>query len=408
MTNLPRVLIVSATPLQGSWATSRLMHDLFDRWPRASLRQITVTRPGSDPDLQPIESLYLDGLDGAGARDPRRVVAEVRRVLRFVRAARPDVVYFRSAGWPMLFELVPLVLRRHPVVTHIMDDWPEQQRLECADRSGIRSAGRRIGAASLRRILGRSAVRMAISDAMASAFSERYGAPFEVVHAGTDRLPPPPSPPPPPPSPLSSPPSPRPPSRSRDREATVFYSGSIASDQTADSLVRIAEAIQSLDQRSPGVRFHVAPSSPMPGALRAALVRVGAVIGDQTTAQDYHRRLAAADVVVATANFDPRSIAFLRYSMPNKLPDLLASGSPVLIVAPADLAYVRLAEQDGWAVVESTGDRHAIELAVETLLDDHEVRTRLVQAAERACSTTFFWPSIRDRFEDAIRRAVPA
>lgn len=380
---LPRVLIVSATPLEGSWATSRLMTDLFARWPADSLAQVTVSRPGSDSEAQPVESLYLDlGGEGGGLRNPIRLVGELRRFTRFVEQTKPDVVYFRSAGWPLLLELAPLALGRFPVVTHLMDDWPESRRV---------SGGRlgRVVEGVLRRVLAKSSARLAISEPMATAFADRYGVTFDVVHAGTDRVPRD---------------APRP--VGGKGESVVFYSGSIAEDQTASSIVELAQAVAVLRERGVAVRFTVAPSSHMSATLTDRLESAGAVIEEQVSQQDYLDRLVAADVVVATANFDERSIAFLRYSMPNKIPDLLASGTPMLLYAPGDLAYVQDAQRQGWASVVDMDAPDILAAAIEVLLSNEELRADLVASAAEACASNFAWRTQRDRFERVVLAAA--
>jgi len=375
----PRVLVLSATPVQGSWATSRLMVDLFADWPTESLAQITVSRPGSDPAAQTIESLYLDL---SGSPNPFRIADQFRRAWMFVRDTQPDVIYFRTAGWPIALELFALLLTRCPMVTHVMDDWPESRRA-----GGLRLAETFDGV--LRRVLVRSKARLAISQSMAAAFTERYGVPFDVVHAG---------------SAVEPGPSPRP-SRSEE-EQLIFYSGSIAQDQTATSLVVLANAVALLRGRGTPVQLRVAPSSEMPTELAVQLESAGAVIDEQGSQVEYHERLASADVVVATANFDEQSIAFLRYSMPNKIPDLLSSGTPILVFAPAELAYVQLADEAGWARVVDIDDVEVLASAIDDLLRNEAMGSQLLVAASEARATTFAWPELRKRFERVLRDAI--
>ena len=357
------------------------MTDLFADWPSESLKQVTITRPDSNPADQTVESLYLDL---AGTRSPLRLAGQLRQLLGFVRKTEPDVIYFRTAGWPLVLELSVLLLSRYPMVTHIMDDWPEARR-----RSGRRFS--RALDLLLRRVMVRSKARLAISEPMARAFAERYGVPFQVVHAGTDRTPPVP------PAVVRA--------SSQGDDKVIFYSGSIAPDQTASSLVVLADAVKLLRHKGVKAQLQVAPSSEMPVSLRTSLESAEAVILDQTSPADYLDRLAVADIVVATANFDPESIAFLRYSMPNKIPDLLASGTPTLIFAPAELAYVQLAAESGWACVVDTNDPQVLASAIGDLVHNDIAGKELVTAASNACTTTFAWPVLRQRFEQTLRIA---
>ena len=80
----------------------------------------------------------------------------------------------------------------------------------------------------------------------------------------------------------------------------------------------------------------------------------GITISDEYT-DDFPSRLAGADVLVLAYNFDEDSLRYIRLSMPNKLPEYLASGAPVLAVGPRAANGIDYVCREAWPVASPTG-----------------------------------------------------
>ena len=382
---LPKVAIISATPLEGPWATSQLMSDLFAPWPKDKLCLITVERRDLDESIQQVETLVLPELY---AKRPNSLIGGYKQIQRFLNEQEVDVVYFRSAGWPMALEMFAMFLaRRRHVVTHVMDDWPEFMKV---DQPRVARLAEPVFRSALRSSVG----HFAISTPMAEAFEERYGVTFAVAHCGLGEQPPANS--------------------SADNQADVtttgpanlLYSGTIASEQTEQSLIDIAASVERIRTAGTDVTFTVVPASRIGDELRGELEKRGAVIGERGNRDEYLERLRSVDIVVATSNFDERSKAFLRYSMPNKTAELLACGTPILAYGPAGIAWIDAANAGSWAQVADTRDPQRLDDAVLELLSSTERRADVLAAAAEACATDFSLELMQRRVSHALLLAA--
>ena len=114
------------------------------------------------------------------------------------------------------------------------------------------------------------------------------------------------------------------------------------------------------------------------------------------------RALADADVLVLPYDFDQRSRTFIRLSVPTKLPEYLASGTPVLVYAPEDTAVVRYARKDGWGLVVSTRARSMLDSALARLYEDAGLRRSLGETAKATASRNHDAVLVRERFRQLL------
>jgi len=381
----PRIVVVSATPIEGEWATSDLMRSLFANWPPDRLSQIVLERDGVDPASQPIPTSAL-ALDGG--RNPLAILRQLETARSFCDDVEAEVVYFRSAGWPLAFEAVPLWLSRRSdlaLVTHLMDDWP-------ARLAHTRPRVAALAEPMLRATLRASDECLAISSPMAAHFGSVASRRFGVVHNGV-------------PSDVVL-------SDNHDHVAPnepmrIVYSGSAAPDQSAAALVDAVRAVEQLIDRGLDVQLDLALSPRHADAMRTHVAESTAVrVLGFADPPAYRERLRTADVLLMAFNFDPTSVAMLRLSMANKVGDYLAARRPIVVYGPGALTTVASAKSLGWGHVI---DRHgASRLAdgLATLLTDVSRQQALIAAGDQAARTAFDLAAQRQMLAEAIRSAA--
>ena len=387
----PRVVIVSATPIDGEWATSQLMTSLFAGWPKDRLSQVVLARDGVAAASQPIRTLTV-ALDGN--RNPVSVAQQMRAATNFCRDVGADVVYFRSAGWPLAFEALPLWLTRRTdlrLVTHLMDDWPARL---ARTRPAVAKAAVRL----LHLTLRASHECLAISPAMADHFEAATGRSFRVAHNGVEvggvaaaggEI---------------------------DTNAGIFtpsdpqrilYSGSAATDQSAAALDDAVRATELLVERGHRVQLDLALSPRHADDMRRRIAGSTAVrVLDHVDRGEYLQRLRSADVLLLAFNFDPTSVALLRRSMANKVGDYLGARRPIVVYGPKELATVDAARSGGWAHVV---DRHGANRLADGLaaaLSDAELQHTLLRRSDDAAKSTFDLRVHRATLETAVRTAA--
>lgn len=426
---LPRVLFVTAHAFNRCTGGGVTFSNLFQGWPKDSLATVhcDVTPVATDvceryfklsaDELRPwgplhyLRSRAQDATTGGGGatdapgpaeqalRGAKRLVLgdyspETARLSpaleRWIDEFRPQVLY-TILGSNGMMELIDQIRGRFelPLVVHFMDDWPS-----AVYQGGLASPfQRRRMWRHLRRLVGAASVRMGISPAMCAAFAAQFGTPFEAFHNGIDidRL-----------AKLAAG------TRRASAAPTIAYSGAILPFAQLDSLAAVGAAVAALRRAGHDLRFAI--SCP-PAQAELYRPRLASDPGITVTAGDadwesYYRRLCAADVLVLPVNFDAGSIAFIRYSMPTKVAEYLASGVPILVYGPRGVAQVDEAARFGWAHVVSTPEPQALAHGIAALTGDRTLRERLVAAARRHAAERFDLAGLQARFRKAMTVTV--
>lgn len=366
--DLPKLAVIDITAVGGKTATGALKATYLGDWPEDRLLQVKATRD---------ERLAFSG----GGEDG--VAGDLGDAMAKLQAFEPDVLFFR----PVLdsdvlsdFQMRAAELSV-PSVIWLMDDWPARTTgLPAEDRARIDR--------ELRRLLDRSTVRWAISASMKDAFETRYGVRFGVLRnavAAEDWPVPPPS--------------------TGTRSLTLRYGGGLAADMTLQSVLDVAKACGALgvrveiDTQRHYLEQHEALFEPMKHVTLSSTDRAP---------EDYRRWLSEADILLLCYNFDEETVRYARHSFANKAPELLASGKPVLLYGPAEIATVATLAGTGAVQAVTTPDLGALRRAIGALRDEPKRRRRLGEAGRAHAFEAFDLDSQKRAFRRAIRAAAAA
>lgn len=340
--------------------------------------QEAVTRGG--PRHWAKQKLFGDGA-------PRRG-RFTRALADWVEAFRPDLLYTILGANPVMEIVAAIETRfRLPMAVHFMDDWPST-----IYRGGLLSVlERRRMTMLVRRLVDNAEICLGIGDAMCDAFAARYGRPFEAfqnpVEMAERRI-------------AGARPAAIP--------ATMLYAGSIYGDAQAESLIRAADAVAGLAAAGVALRLDIHAPDFQLAAYRDRLTRPAVrLLPPLADDAQFFARLAAADILLLPVNFDRRSVDFIRYSMPTKVPAYLASGTPILVFGPAGVAQVDYAIKAGWGRVVATPDGDSLVAAIRALLTDQALRAQLVAAAADALPAHDA-AVVRPRFQQTLIEAARA
>lgn len=285
------------------------------------------------------------------------------KLLSWVREFRPEVLYGHCSTLDsVLFLRETQRALGLPLVLHFMDDFPE-----ALYRKGWMAGlmrGRYLTEFSA--LVRSAAVRIAICREMAEEYEKRYHQPVRwlpmPVELGAYR------------------------DAARTRWAAsrpfrLRYGGRVGW-AIRESLADVAGAVRALRLGGEEVAFDIATfqAEELPESCRAAAgveVLVPGPLADLPGLQ------AEADALLICYDFDPASFRQARYSMPSKLADCLASGTPILVYGPAGLPVVEYARREGWGVVVDRRDPAALRAAVRELMTSAALRERLGRTAQR-------------------------
>lgn len=369
-----RLLIIDATLIGNGTATGELKATLLRDLNSIEVAQVFSSGHESTGFAGPVRGR----MENFSKRTPKQIDA-------LVDDFKPDCILYRPVpDNKTLHELAMQTIQTRPLplLTWIMDDWPARLQEVNAEAYSTMSE-------DLHWLLRRSSKRLCISEAMRIAFQERYGLDFLPVANGID--------------PSHWPP---PATRSTDR-VIVRYAGSLAADMTLGSVVDVAQAVQKLADAGLPVRFEINTRKNW-AQLYGHYFRNFAscrVSLDQLDNDEYKAFLSGADVLLIAYNFDEDSTRYVRYSLANKLPECLASGSALLVYGPAEVATVAYMQTHLPEAVVSISEPAMLEQHLRELVSSTAVRQDLSKKCRKLAAEFFLLSDQQAKLRNAVLEA---
>lgn len=353
--NWPRILVIDWIKTGSISATGQMKENLFSEWPSDLWMQIYCDGP-QDTKFRILSSKkntneYLD---------KESITLECK-------AFNPHLIYYRIAFGNINFYNFACRLIEElgkPLVTHIVDDWPTRLQYENPNLySQIDN--------SLRSLLEQSTARLSISEHMSSAFQERYGVDFVPIancinpknwnlNQQQSFVKPPIS----------------------DDIFTIRYVGALADDMNFSSICDIVKVLEKVNEHFP-VKLEIYTWSLWKKKAIQAFDNIPYVIVNESnfSQEGYRNLLMISSTLIVTYNFDWKSINYVQYSIANKLPECMASGVPVLIYGPREIATVDYAVATNSVQVVTERNFDKLRFAIEKLIQDSEYCQNLAQKA---------------------------
>jgi len=357
----PRLLLIDLTRLNDGTATGELKGALFTGWPSWRIFQIYL-------DKGETLSTLVKGDKKVYSENTARVVAQIKqRVFEFA----PDIILYRptpntNALHELALELIAGL--NAPLVTWVMDDWPAA--LAQNDPFTFKKLDN-----DWQTLLRQSALRLSISDAMSAAFNDRYGLPFTAIANGVSEID-------------------WPERKKAEQICAPFrlrYAGSLQENMTFSSLQLIAQAVEELSEEGFDITFEIATRQAWVNLAKSKFKGFRSTFAalSNRTLPEYRKWLSEADAVVIAYNFDKKSQAYVSYSIANKLPECLASGAPLLAVAPSTSATMKRLSDLNCGMRITDDDVSTVKSALRDLIASPALRDGLGEAGRRAAFTHF-------------------
>jgi glycosyltransferase involved in cell wall biosynthesis len=308
-------------------------------------------------------------------------------LISWVRSFAPDVVYCQLGSLHAMRLTRQLYdSTRARLAIHIMDDWPTT----LYGGSMLGPSLRALVDREFRDLLALADVRLVISRAMAREYASRYGFEFGVFHNCID---------------VGKWKAARKRTWHDHSPFTVAYSGRIGWDALS-GFDDVCAAVEAMNGQGVAAEFHVYSPHAGTSAASRLLRHPHTKVLPPPDHSGLPEVLASADVVVFTSDFEGWGRRYARLSMPTKIPAYMASGTPVLLHAPADHATCQWAQEAGWAVITGRPGSGPVLKALLRLAGDPALRERLGRRAttvvERECDER----SVRPAFATALAGAT--
>ncbi len=328
---------------------------------------------------------FRNFLVGAPWPDRGRLTPQLER---YIERVQPELIY-TILGTIGMTELVRQIRDRFklPVAVHFMDDFPSTLY-----RGGLFSPLVRARMNGLLDdVVGKARARLAIGDAMAAEYQKRWRQPFSAVQNAVD----------------VEAIVPANPHRDPAAPMRLGYIGSIFPYAQSRSLADIAESVARLAGGGRPITLEIFSPMHLAEPFRGSLEIHPAVRLHDTIADDaaFFAKLSELDCLLLPVNFDAASVAYIRYSMPTKVPAYLAAGTPILAYGPAETAQIDYAAREGWGLVVDRRDPRQLDQAIVALQSDNGLRERLSSRA-RAIASRHDVRHVRGMFQTLLSQAI--
>jgi len=353
-TAYPRTAVVDFTHVDWLCATGIVKKNMFQKWARNACLHLHSQNPKGIQAFQTVPNdCYSQDVDQGGFR------AALRSVLEYA----PDVLYLRPThdrpALGIMQMMLPAILQR-PYVIHYMDDW--MAKLERTKGAEFAEPYQRL----MRLLFARAAKVLTISQKMADFLERDFGvraSRLQVVHNFIQD------------QPVGVTPG-------NKQERVLRYFGGMEPDMALASIRMVAEAVEKLNANSStqSVRFEIFTSPQHIEKNAATFEKYG-----QTTLfrqmEDYDVYLSllhSSDINLLCYNFDEVSEEYLRYSMANKLPEIIGAARPFVAIGSTEIGTLTFLKEEKYPFVLAENDGHALETMLQEIL------------FEGACNTTAY------------------
>ncbi len=375
----PRLLIIDYTRVDSVSATGQLKSALLRDWPVECCLQLYgagAERLRFAPDLWDTASDYFIKEDV----DPHRIVKDFN----------PDVIYYRPVGdrddlHALAMEIIDTL--RVPFVTHMMDDWPLRMHRSNPERAERYDA-------DLKDLFSRAFVNLSICDAMTNAFWERYETDFVAIANGVEeeiieKLA----------------------AIKRPKKGTapfrIRYMGGLAPDMTCHSVLDVMAAVETLRGEGRDVTFEIYTMPHWMKVNKDVLhERDGVTVNKSVDKERYYELIGESDACLIAYNFDRQSISYTRYSMANKLPEILASKALLLAYGPKQLATISYVDSLDIGVCVTERNQTKLVDTLRAVIDRPGKYRKLSVEARRRVQRAHRMVDIRKQFSDYLREAA--
>lgn len=305
------------------------------------------------------------------------------KLLKFINDFKPDIIYSHLH----YLEFMQFVQQIHfttkiPLVIHMMDDWLREVEPNGLFKKYWQNKTERV----FKEAASNASVRLSICDAMSEDYKRRYGFEFVPFHnpVETEKW-------------MTH-------SKkewSYEKPFTILYAGRIGIG-TLNSVIEIAHAVESLNEEGLQILFEIQTrtnnkklSEEISGYKSVKLVPT----------LDYEKlpeKFSSVDLLALPMDFDNKSLKYIWLSMPTKVSEYLATGTPILVYAPAQTALTRYAVDKKWAEVVTEQNQTKLSESIKKIYSDENVRRKLGEQSKSLAQNFHDAKIVREKFRQQI------
>ena len=306
----------------------------------------------------------------------RQVISKELR--QWINTHNPDYFYaVLSSRHSILFARNLVSEFRKPIVVHIMDDWPTTIGSNCLF---YRYWNRKIND-ELNSLIKISYKRIAISELMAIEFGKRYSANWSYYHNPVDTS------------------FWRPITKRKLHDSsnfTILYSGRLSTGIN-ETIKLVSAAVDDINHTTDfKVTFRI-----QSGMAPSWIDSFKSTVFSKSIDYDLLPNLfSSVDLLLLPYDFFGKSFELIRISIPSKLKEYMASGTPILIVAPSNTALSDYALKSNFGHVVNSNNTSHIKENILYLLENENLLAHYSKRSLRLVNESFEISKVQKSFQE--------
>ncbi len=308
------------------------------------------------------------------------------KLLNFILEFSPDLIYTQLGSISFTKFINNLYLKTNiPYVVHIMDDWPgklinEPKLLKVFYKNSFTT--------NLNAVFSNAVGHMAISNYMAQIYEKRYNKEFITFHNcvnfnfwNCDRD-------------IGN-------STNSIGEIRFLYAGRIGLG-TSKSLLVISKALLLLITKGYKIVLEIQTSNIDHPVCKTLKKYKFIKFNERQSYKDLPKTFSRVDFLLLPIDFDNRSLRFIKYSMPTKVPEYMATGTPIILFAPRNTAVSLFFEKIGSAFIINKNDTFYVSQQIEKCLTNRKGLKVIADTAKTYCYNNFQDYIVRASFKEYL------
>lgn len=303
---------------------------------------------------------------------------------KWIKNFNPEIVYIQvSTRDTLMFALALTKFLDVPVVLHQMDDW-----LNSISYGGLASGfwKEKINR-EFKQLVDSATLCLSISDQMGTEYRKRFGKEFKTFHNPVDLT-------------IWNPNGEK--ISLNPQGITVLYAGrtgfgigaSLKTFAHAVEEIRLVEKIE--------LEFYIQTIEP----LNWISDYEGTHYRGLVPYSELPKLFRGADFLLLPCDFSPKSVEFLRYSMPTKAPEYMISGAVTILMAPEETAVHQYGLSENWAFTIGKDDVSFVKKELLRLIKDRHLQKQISDRAIHLAEKNHDSVLIRKKFANEFKRIL--
>lgn len=296
---------------------------------------------------------------------------------------KPDVLYFQVStleGIKFAGQLIDYL--QIPSVIHMMDDWPST----ISFTGPLKNYWNKMIDCYFRNLLDKVDLFLSISDAMSEEYLKRYMKSFTAFHNPVD---------------VSKFSSLYKKKDSQDHVFRILYLGRIGTANLT-SIIFFANVVSQMKSTLRQFEFHVYTKDYSRSEIDQLNELTGITIHPPVSHEIVPALLTESDLLLLPLDFNKVGLKFARLSIPTKASEYMLSGTPVLVLAPAETAVYKFFRKHNCGFCIDRCSFEEIENGLLFLITNTDYMERISSNAVRIAREEFDAITVRSRFQALI------